>query len=249
MTSSLACISIGPQIGLKMRVRMGRSVKVVLADLRQAIDKLAPVNGERLPPERELRSVLDCSRETLRACYAILEREGEIWRHVGQGTFRGRRPIHMPIRDTLLVEGATPPDLMRARLLLEPQVAAEAALQADASDIVHLRSKVAVGRAAGDRAACEQADDAFHRAVAETSRNPVLTGFLIYLSGARRRVAWQREWDRTYRRIAPDEFQTIHSDQHDRIVDAIAAADPDAAASAMKRHLKVIEAAMLGEER
>jgi hypothetical protein len=74
---------------------------------------------------------------------------------------------------------------MRARLLLEPQVAAEAAAHADKSDVVKLRSKVAGGRAARDRAECEQADDAFHRAVAETSRNPVLIGFLIYLSGAR----------------------------------------------------------------
>ena len=223
---------------------MRRSVKAVLADLRAAIDELAPVGGDRLPPERELRDVLGCSRETLRTCYATLEAEGEIWRHVGQGTFRGSRPVHMPIREMLLVEGATPPDLMTARLLLEPQVASEAALHADTSDISHLRAKVSKGRAARDRAACEQADDAFHRAVAETSRNPVLIAFLVYLSGARRRVAWQREWDRTYRRIAPDEFQTLHSDQHDAIVDAIAAAHPEDAASAMRDHLTTIEAAM-----
>lgn len=80
--------------------------------------------------------------------------------------------------------------------------------------------------------------------MAETSRNPVLVGFLIYLSGARRRIAWQQEWDRTYRSIAPDEFQTIHSDQHDTIVDAIAATDSMAAANAMKAHLETIEAAM-----
>lgn len=226
---------------------MGRSTKAVLADLRKVIETLAPVTGDRLPPERELRALLKCSRETLRGCYATLEAEGEIWRHVGQGTFRGHRPIHMPIRDTVLVEGATPPDLMSARLLLEPQVAAEAAMMADASDIAYLRRKVAEGRAAQDRAACEQADDAFHRAIAETSRNPVLVGFLIYLSGARRRIAWQREWDRTYRSIAPNEFQTLHSDQHDAIVDAIAAADSTAASNAMKIHLKTIKAAMLGK--
>ncbi|WP_320178989.1 FCD domain-containing protein [Roseovarius pacificus] len=223
---------------------MGRRVHEVLADLRQVIKQLAPVSGDRLPPERELRGILGCSRETLRTCYATLENEGKIWRHVGQGTFRGRRPVHMPVRDTLLVEGATPPDLMYARIILEPQVAAEAAMKADASDIVHLRKKVAEGRAASDRAACELADDAFHRAIAETTRNPVLIGFLTYLSGTRRRVAWQRQWDRTYREIAADEFQTIHSDQHDLVVDAISAADTIAAASAMKEHLETIQAAM-----
>lgn len=223
---------------------MGRKIETVLADLRQVIERLAPVNGDRLPPERELCKRLGCSRETLRACYAALEAEGEIWRRVGQGTFRGNRPVHMPVRETLLVEGATPPDIMKARLLLEPQVAAEAALHADQSDVAHLREKVSLGRIARDRADCEQADDAFHRALAETSRNPVLIGFLIYLSGARRRVAWQREWDQTYRRIAPDEFQTIHSDQHGAIVDAIAAGDPERAGNAMRAHLETIQATM-----
>ena len=217
----------------------------MLADLRLMLDELAPVSGDRLPPERDLCASLGCSRETLRACYATLEVEGEIWRRVGQGTYRGSRPAHMPIRDMLLVEGATPPDMMTARLLLEPQVASEAALHAQPSDIAHVRAKVAEGRAARDRSACEQADDAFHRAVAETSRNPVLIGFLVYLSGARRRVSWQREWDRTYRRIPPDEFQTLHSDQHDAVVDAIEAANQEEAAQAMREHLETIEATMV----
>ena len=112
------------------------------------------------------------------------------------------------------------------------------------TEIIYLRKKVAEGRLARDRAASEKADDAFHRAVAETSRNPILVGFLVYLSGTRRRIAWQREWDRTYRSIAPDEFQTIHSDQHDVIVDAIAAGEKEAAGKAMKAHLKTIEAAI-----
>lgn len=213
-------------------------------DLRKLLETLAPDVGDRLPAERELALRLKCSRDTLRKALSELEKAGEVWRHVGQGTFRGRRPRHLPVRDTLLVEGATPPDLMRARILLEPRVAAEAALRADAAEIVHLRAKVAAGRAAPDRSACEQADDAFHRAVAEASGNPVLIGFLTYLSGARRRAAWQREWDRTYHRIGVDEFRTLHSDQHDRIVDAIAAANPEAAAVAMATHLDTVAAAM-----
>ena len=223
---------------------MARSTAAVSADLLKLVETLAPLAGDRLPPERELSKVLGCSRETLRRCYVFLENTGEIWRHVGQGTFRGSRPVHMPIRDNILREGATPQDLMRARLFLDPQVAAEAALKADTFDIAHLRKKVAEGRLARDRAASEKADDAFHRAVAETSRNPILVGFLVYLSGTRRRIAWQREWDRTYRSIAPDEFQTIHSDQHDVIVDAIAAGEKEAAGKAMKAHLKTIEAAI-----
>lgn len=217
-----------------------RSATDIQPQMLKILDDLAP--GERLPPERDLAERLGCSRQTLRSCLAMLEKDGAIWRHVGQGTFRGSRPRHLPVRDTLLIEGATPPDVMQARMLLEPMVAAEAARLADASDVALLREKVGAGRRACDRAACEQADDAFHRALAQISGNPILVGFLNYLSGVRRRVAWQREWERTYRRIGTQAFQTLHSDEHERIVDAVEQNDPEAAFSRMTEHLRTIAA-------
>ena len=109
---------------------MRRTPAQVEADLTEALDRLAPDLGDRLPPERVLAQRLGCSRETLRRALARLERAGEIWRHVGQGTFRGPRPRFLPLRDTLLIEGATPQDLLSARLMLEPEVAAAAAARA-----------------------------------------------------------------------------------------------------------------------
>jgi DNA-binding FadR family transcriptional regulator len=84
----------------------------------------------------------------------------------------------------------------------------------------------------------------FHRALAQISGNPILVGFLNYLSGVRRRVAWQREWERTYRRIGTQAFQTLHSDQHERIVDAIEQQDPEGASAFMTEHLETIRADM-----
>lgn len=222
-----------------------RSATDIQPEILKILDDLAP--GERLPTERDLAERFTCSRQTLRSCLATLEKDGEIWRHVGQGTFRGSRPRHLPVRDTFLIEGATPPDVMQARMLLEPMVAAETARLADASDVGMLRKKVDAGRRARDRAACEQADDAFHRALAQISGNPILSGFLNYLSGVRRRVAWQREWERTYRRIGTQTFQTLHSDQHEQIVDAIERQDPEAASSFMTKHLETIRADMSTE--
>ncbi|MFC2967951.1 FadR/GntR family transcriptional regulator [Acidimangrovimonas pyrenivorans] len=217
-----------------------------LVRLRAWIEAEGLSVGDRLPAERRLASRIGCSRETLRAALDRLEAEGEIWRHVGQGTFLGRRPAGRPLRDRLLIEATSPRDLMDARLLLEPQVAAAAARRAGADDIGLLEHCVSAGRTARDRAGCEQADSAFHGAVAGAARNPVLGALLSYLSDARRRAAWQREWDRTYRRIGVTEFTGLHSDQHAEVVAAIARRDAAAAEAAMRRHLETIDAAISG---
>ncbi|GHH06078.1 FadR/GntR family transcriptional regulator [Pseudodonghicola xiamenensis] len=133
------------------------------ARLWQVLEERAPASGDRLPPERVLKGLVGCSRETLRGALAALEARGEIWRHVGQGTFRGRAPLGRPVKDTLLLEATTPADLMDARRLLEPQVATAAAMRRAPEDIALLRQRVANGRAARYRAECERADDAFHR--------------------------------------------------------------------------------------
>ncbi|WP_207481692.1 FadR/GntR family transcriptional regulator [Arenibaculum pallidiluteum] len=200
----------------------------------------------RLPPERLLAPQIGCSRATLRACLADLEAEGLLWRHVGQGTFLGRPPPAASLRSPLTVEAASPHDLIAARLLIEPQIAAAAACAADAEQVAFLYARVRAGRVARDTQACEQADAAFHAAVGRASGNPVLVGFMGFLAGARSRAAWQRAWGSTYRRIGEDEFRGEHSDQHEAVVDAISARDPDGARAAMAAHLEVIRRAMLG---
>lgn len=219
---------------------------------REAIDRLrrrleaeGAEPGARLPSERDLALLLGCSRETLRAALDALEAKGAVWRHVGRGTFAGARPPGRPIRDRLLLEATSPKDLMDARLALEPGVAAAAARRASGPEITYLRARVTAGRSARDRAACEPADDRFHRAIAEVADNPILVGMLSYLSRARQRTVWQREWDRTYRRLGAEEFRGEHSRQHEGIVDAIAAGDPDGAEHAMRTHLQTISREML----
>lgn len=222
------------------------SPDVALVGLRSLIEVEAPAQGDRLPTERALAKRLGCSRETVRTALQALELEGEVWRHQGKGTFRGKAPLGRPVRDSILIEATTPIDVMEARVLLEPAVAATAAVRRTAEDLDLLLERVAAGRRARDRSSCEQADDAFHQAVAQVARNPVLIALLRYLSGARRRAVWQREWDRTYRRVGVAEFTGRHSDQHAAVVDAISKGDGPAAEAAMRRHLNEIAAAMRG---
>ncbi len=199
---------------------------------------------DRLPPERLLAPLLGMGRTTLRACLEVLEAEGLVWRHVGQGTFYGPRPIHEPVRTSLLVTMTSAWDLMNARLTIEPGIAAAAAQSATPAQIAALRSCIGEGRTASDLYACERADNKFHAALARVTGNPVLISFLDFVSGARNRAPWQREWGQTYRRIGADEFRGEHSDQHEAIVDAVASHDAEQARIAMADHLATIQTAM-----
>lgn len=199
---------------------------------------------DRLPPERSLAPLLGMGRTTLRACLEVLEAEGLVWRHVGQGTFYGPRPVHEPVRMSLLVTMTSACDLMNARLTIEPGIAAAAALTATPVQIDALRACVEEGRNAPDLFACERADNRFHTTLARTTGNPVLISFLEFVSGARSRAPWQREWGQTYRHIGEDEFRGEHSDQHEAIVDAVARQDAEQARDAMSVHLATIQTVM-----
>ncbi|OYD80158.1 FadR/GntR family transcriptional regulator [Azospirillum brasilense] len=225
-----------------MGVRSHRAAD--LERLRRFLREHDCMPQDRLPPERSLAPLLGMGRTTLRACLEVLEAEGLVWRHVGQGTFYGPRPVHEPVRMSLLVTMTSAWDLMNARLTIEPGIAAAAALMATPAQIDTLRACIEEGRNAPDLFACERADNRFHTTLARTTGNPVLISFLEFVSGARSRAPWQREWGQTYRHIGQDEFQGEHSDQHKAIVDAVARQDAEQARDAMSDHLATIQTAM-----
>lgn len=109
--------------------------EIALGALRDFLEADELTVGDRLPSERELAGRFSCSRETLRRALSVLEQENEVWRHVGQGTFKGSRPGAAPLKDNLIVQAASVQELVQARFLIEPVVAAEAAKRATPANI------------------------------------------------------------------------------------------------------------------
>src|SRR4051812_14429127 len=68
----------------------GRSA---LIQLRAYLAQKEHAPSTRLPPERVLSEILGVTRNELRKALAVLEAQGELWRHVGKGTFVGARPV------------------------------------------------------------------------------------------------------------------------------------------------------------
>ena len=212
-----------------------RSFEAVAKQLRRQVETLGP--QARLEPERALAERLGCSRDTVRRALQRLEDEGLVWRHVGQGTFTGPRPAAEPIRPSVLFEMATPADLMNARLVIEPAMAAEAAERASAGDIAALRSLATQTRDARDWRTYEAADNAFHRAIATATSNHLLMAILGMLSMVRDRAPWQRQHGRAFGHGPQWEYSLRQGDLHLSLVDAIAAGDGPRAHAIMREHL------------
>src|SRR3954449_1658947 len=93
--------------------------------------------GERLPSERELATQLGVSRPSVREALIALEIQGLVEVRVGAGIFVTNsevRPV-VPIN-----EGQAPFELLRARWLIEGEIAALAAREATKSEIARVRA-------------------------------------------------------------------------------------------------------------
>lgn len=212
-----------------------------LRALQEAIDRGDYGPGGRLPAERVLALELGVGRSTLRKALEELERQGKVRRYVGRGTF-----VEMALPDevvaTLRLNPApSPTDVLELRLMIEPQIAALAALRANAPDIARLRDMTAALEQATEWAEWERLDSQLHTALARTCRNPLLAGVLDTLNVIR----GQKEWGELRSTTLNPDRQRAYSQQHRAIVDALGARNPAGAAKAMRAHLAAVRDAMI----
>lgn len=197
--------------------------------------------GDRLPPERRLCALLGISRGDLRKALSVLEAEGQLWRRVGKGTFVGGPPL-ADGRDLAAIKAATnPSEVMQARLLLEPEIAREAALHASAADVARMHQCLVNSRACEAWRQYESWDNQLHRTIAEASANATLVYLFDTLNAIRRAVVWGRL------RAAPSRPPADHHSfaEHALIVAAIEDRDRNAAAQRMREHLRTVRDRLL----
>ncbi|GIG40212.1 FadR/GntR family transcriptional regulator [Cellulomonas phragmiteti] len=196
--------------------------------------------GDRLPAEKELASELGVSRGSLREGVRALVVLGILEARHGDGTY-----VTDLDPSTLLTPVAFLADLPgdhsslhAVRATLETEAAGLAALHLADGHVARARAALddmarALVEPRTDPARLAAADLAFHRAVADASGNAVLAALLDALAGkhARRRV-----WD-DMRELAGD--RTF--EEHDAILAAITARDPDRARLRMAMHMVGVE--------
>lgn len=208
----------------------------VVARLRTYLADSNLEHNSRLPPERTLSRQLGVSRTMLRKALAELEAEGQIWRHVGRGTFLGSRPLESAGDIDNVSSHTTPRELMEARFLIEPGLARLAAGHATNADILELQLCIRKTKSAIDWRVYEIWDNNLHRTIAAAAHNTCLMALFDTLNAVRRAVVWSRP-----REMPLARRRDHHSfAEHDAICSAIIRRDPARAEAAMRRHLESV---------
>lgn len=198
-------------------------------------------NG-KLPTERALSEQLGVPRSAVRDALAVLESGGAVTRVIGSGTYvREIEPVPVA-NDTLAVPAASPAEIMEARLLVEPQLAQLAAINADQSDFARFDECIRHGDAADDFEDFEHWDAALHHAIARSTHNRLVIELYAMITRARDLTAWGE----LKRRTLTAERRNHYRREHHAIVAALQARDIVKAEAALLEHLERVRSNLLG---
>ena len=219
-------------------LRRGNALEDTVARLVQTIRLGVVAPGESLPPERELAASFEVSRDTVREAIKELADAGYLIARRGRygGTFVAD-PLPQPA-EAAGVTAAELDDVLGLRRVLETGAARAAASRSlDAATRADLWARHEAALPAGPEE-YRRLDTLFHLAIAEAAGIPSL----VALAAENR--ADVNAWLDTFP-LMPRNIQ--HSgEQHERIVTAILAGQPEAAEDAMRDHLAGSEALLRG---
>lgn len=203
--------------------------------LRRFLAEAQPALNGRLPVERELAETLGFTRARLRKALAVLEAEGQIWRHVGRGTFFGPRPVQNLSDFEFLTGQTSPSEVMEARLAVEPQLARLAALHGADADFAEIARCNRRCKSATEWRVYEAWDMNFHKAIASATKNKLMISLFDTMNQVRRATVWGQLRSTN---LPPRDHASFA--EHDAILDALMARDSDRAAEVMRAHLRTI---------
>jgi GntR family uxuAB operon transcriptional repressor len=192
--------------------------------------------GERLPSERALAERFDVSRTSVREATIALELQGVVEVRGGSGIYITQAPA-APVVQTGFMPATEPGpfELLRARCLIESEIASVAAETRKDGDLDRIFSALADMREnIDDKEANEAADQLFHLRIAESTGNSVLLQMVTAMWAQSKGPVWTKIEHHFH---TPELRLASHAD-HQRIFKALLGRDPAAARAAMRAHLE-----------
>ena len=226
-------------------VRVARASDSIIHQIKESIfaGDLRP--GHALAPEKELAEQFSVSRITVRDALRVLESQGLIQIKVGaRGGAFVARPSTIAVSESLTnmlrLNQATLRDLVEARILVEPHVASMAARRATPEDLRAMQTAIDAARDAqtGGDPYFIPTSVAFHLALAEAAKNPVLL-FAVN--------SFRALFHEALATLLPAEDMAERAiADHQRILNAIRARDAERARDVMREHLSYFSARVGG---
>lgn len=187
--------------------------------------------GSRLPSERDLAETYQVSRPTVREAMIALEIRELVEARKGSGVYvKAGKEGFGALGD--LDVGAF--ELIEARMLIEGEAAALAATSIDEEAIRTLRDLLHAMNADHEHPDALRHDREFHMTIASATGNSIIQSMVEKLWSIRERSPLCIHMFARARR----EGITPRVDEHELVVDALAARDPQRARQMMRNHLK-----------
>ena len=198
--------------------------------------------GHVFPSEIDYAQQLGISRSALREALRILAAKGLVESRPKAGTrVTPRRQWSLLDPDLLAWQFEAEPslkflrDLFELRLLVEPSAAALAAERRTAAHVAEMRDALAAMAAHGlSTEAGRHADQRFHMIMLEATQNDAVIALASSIMAA---IAWTTIYKQRKRALPRDPIP-----EHRALLDAIAAADPEAARTAMTELVRLAHA-------
>jgi len=214
-------------------IKQSRISHEVTGQLKHAILLGHFQTGDKLPPERELAEQFQVSRVAVRESLRVLENAGFVT--IRQGATGGTFVTDLTFEhlsnafiDLFLAEKISIPELVHVRVLVEPEMARLAALQADGESAELLREAL-------------EAEELPSRTLVEDLNRKTLVHYILAeMCGNRFLEALERSLMALTRRVVqvvePKRLWLHPAGMHRPVVDAVLARNPDEAAEAMRKH-------------
>jgi GntR family transcriptional repressor for pyruvate dehydrogenase complex len=225
---------------MKIETEKGHEIvsRILLTKIREGEWK----PGDKLPSVVELSSSFGVGRSTVREALSALKAMGWLDIRHGGGTFvKKELPSERKDGADPFKDAASMMELLEVRKVLETGTATLAARNRKDEDLAALQVVLGTMREAlerDDTAAGEQADVAFHAAIAAASHNSLLSGLMDSLAerlgrtiGQTRELWFYQETSTAVRLL----------EEHEGIYEAIAAGNAEEASRLIGTHLTKVE--------
>lgn len=214
-------------------IKVQRLYLQVAEQLRGLIAAGTFAAGDRLPSERDLAARFEVSRPTIREAMIALEIAGLVEVRSGSGVY----VLAPDAADNRLPEDAAPGpfEVLEARKLIESETCALAAQRITDEQLDHLQSLLdAMAEENRQEAVTEDADEQFHCLIAQAAGNSALLATVTWLWQLRNESGLSTHF---HQRLRAQGSRPIIAD-HQRILMALRARDPEASRAAMAGHLQ-----------